>query len=263
MSLSVRVWLSAVALGMTADVHAAIDVQALHTLLVERVDERKWGTAIVVGISSPQGRQIVSYGTLSVEDRHKVDGATVFEIASLTKVLTALVLADTANRQRVKLDSPVSTCVPDGVEIPQHAGKQITFLDLATHTSGLPLRPTNLASQTALNKYAGYTVKQLYEGLATFELPRHPGTKFEYSNWAFGLLGHALGHCAGMSYEALLAERVTRPLGMDATMFAPSKALSSRLAAPYDAKLRAVPNESLGALGASGGLYSTVDDLLK
>jgi CubicO group peptidase (beta-lactamase class C family) len=205
----------------------------------------------------------LSYGTLSVDDRRKVDGGTVFEIASLTKVLTALVLADMANRGRVKLDSPVSTCLPDGVQIPQHAGKQITFLDLATHTSGLPLRPTNLASQTALNKYAGYTVQQLYEGLATFELPREPGTKFEYSNWAFALLGHALGHCAGTSYEALLAERVTRPLGMDATVFAPSKALSSRLAAPYDAKLRRVPNESLGALGASGGLYSTVDDLLK
>ena len=178
-------------------------------------------------------------------------------------MLTALVLADTANRGRVTLDSPVSTCLPDGVKIPQHAGKQITFLDLVTHTSGLPLRPTNLASQTALNKYAGYTVKQLYEGLATFELSRDPGTKFEYSNWGFGLLGHALGHCAGMSYEALLAERVTGPLGMDATMFVPSKAFRSRLAAPYDAKLRPVPNESLGALGASGGLYSTVDDLLK
>jgi len=264
-ALSVPIWLTAVALGITAatNAHAAVDEKALHSLLVERVDERKWGTAIVVGISSPQGRQIVSYGTLSVDDRRKVDGGTVFEIASLTKVLTALVLADMANRGRVKLDSPVSTCLPDGVRIPQHAGKQITFLDLATHTSGLPLRPTNLASQTALNKYAGYTVQQLYEGLATFELPREPGTKFEYSNWAFALLGHALGHCAGTSYEALLAERVTRPLGMDATVFAPSKALSSRLAAPYDAKLRRVPNESLGALGASGGLYSTVDDLLK
>ena len=265
MALSIPIWLTAVALGMTAatNVHAAVDEQALHTLLVERVDERKWGTAIVVGVSSPQGRRIVSYGTLSVEDRSKADGSTVFEIASLTKVLTALVLADMANRGSLKLDSAVSTCVPDGVKIPQHAGKQITFLDLVTHTSGLPLRPTNLASQTALNKYAGYTVKQLYEGLATFELPRDPGTQFEYSNWGFGLLGHALGHCAGMSYEALFAERVTRPLGMHATMSVPSKALRSKLAAPYDAKLRPVPNEGLGALGASGGLYSTVDDLLK
>ena len=136
---------------------------------------------------------------------------------------------------------------------PAHGGKQITFVDLATHTSGLPLRPTNLASQTALNKYAGYTVEQLYQGLATFELPRDPGTEFEYSNWGFGLLANALAHCAGKSYEALLAERVTGPLGMRDTTFAPTGAARSRLAAAYDAKLQPVPNEGLGALDGAGG----------
>lgn len=264
MALTVPIWRIAVALGMTAatNVHAAVDEQALRTLLVERVDERKWGTAIVVGISSQQGRRIVSYGTLSVEDRRKVDGSTVFEIASLTKVLTALVLADTATRGRVKLDSPVSTCLPDGAKVPQYAGKQITFLDLATHSSGLPLRPANLASQTGHNKYAGYTVEQLYQGLATFELPRDPGSAFEYSNWGFALLGHALGHCAGKSFETLLAERVTGPLGMHDTVYVPSSTLRSRLASAYDAKLQPMLNQDLGALYASGGLYSTVDDML-
>lgn len=242
---------------------AAVDEKELHALLVERVDVRKWGTAIVVGISSPQGRRVVSYGTLSVENGRKVDGATVFEIASLTKVLTALVLADMARQQQVKPDAPVSSCLPKGAKVPEHGGRQITFVDLATHSSGLPLRPTNLASQTALNKYAGYTEEQLYQGLATFELPRDPGTAFEYSNWGFGLLGNALADCAGKSYEALLAERVTVPLGMRDTMFVPSNVLRSRLASAYDSKLRPVPNESTGALNAAGGLYSTVDDLLK
>lgn len=242
---------------------AAVDEKELHALLVERVDVRQWGTAIVVGISSPRGRRVVSYGTLSVENGRKVDGATIFEIASLTKVLTALVLADMARQQQVKPDAPVSSCLPKGVKVPEHGGRQITFVDLATHSSGLPLRPTNLASQTALNKYAGYTVEQLYQGLATFELPRDPGTAFEYSNWGFGLLGNALADCAGKSYEALLAERVTVPLGMRDTMFVPSNVLRSRLASAYDSKLRPVPNESTGALNAAGGLYSTVDDLLK
>src|SRR5690349_21313294 len=91
-----------------------VDGKALQAVLVERVDVRKWGTGIVVGISSPQGRRIVSYGTLSVQDRRKVDGETVFEIASLTKVFTALVLADMAARKQVTLDAPVSTCLPAG-----------------------------------------------------------------------------------------------------------------------------------------------------
>jgi serine-type D-Ala-D-Ala carboxypeptidase/endopeptidase len=258
--LSAIVLLVAVAASVVAK---PVDEQALHALLVERVDVRKWGTAIVVGISSPQGRQLVSYGTLSVQDRRQVDGATVFEIASLTKVLTALVLADMAARKQVTLDAPVSTCLPSGVTVPEHGDRQMTFLDLATHTSGLPLRPNNLASQTAPNKYAGYTVEQLYQGLGVFKLTRDPGAQFEYSNWGFGLLGNALAHCAGKSYAGLLAERITGPLGMRDTMFVPSSALRSRLAAPYDGKLQPVPNETTGALDAAGGLLSTVDDLLK
>jgi len=241
---------------------AVVDEQEIHAQLVERIDVRKWGTAIVVGVSSPQGRRVVSYGTLSLKDGRKVDGTTLFEIASLTKVFTALVLADMAKQGKVQPEAPVSTCMPAGVKLPQHGGRQITFVDLATHSSGLPLRPQNLASQTALNKYAGYTLEQLYQGLATFELPRDPGTAFEYSNWGFALLGQALAHCAGKSYEALLAQRVTGPLGMRDTTFAPTAAARSRLASPYDEKLQPMPYEELGALGAAGGLYSNVDDML-
>jgi serine-type D-Ala-D-Ala carboxypeptidase/endopeptidase len=255
--------LALLALLSTTAQAAAVDEQKLQRLLVERIDVQKWGTGIVVGISSPQGQRIVAYGTLAVNDGRKVDGSTVFEIASLTKVLTSLLLAEMAGRQEVKLDAAVSTCLPANAKLPEHGGKQITFVDLATHTSGLPLRPTNLASQEGLNKYAGYTVEQLHKGLATFQLPRAPGLAFEYSNWGYGLLGNALAHCAGKSYEALLAERVTGPLGMTDTTFTPTAAQSSRLAAGYDRKLQPMPNQDLGALKGSGGLYSSVGDLLK
>src|SRR6185503_1641323 len=166
---------------------AVVDEKEIHAQLVERIDVRKWGTAIVVGVSTPQGRRVGAYGTLSLKDPRKVDGTTLFEIASLTKVFTALLLADMAKQGRVQPEAPVSTCMPAGVKLPQHGGRQITFVDLATHSSGLPLRPQNLASQTALNKYAGYTVEQLYQGLGAYKLPRDPGTEFEYSNWGFGL----------------------------------------------------------------------------
>jgi CubicO group peptidase (beta-lactamase class C family) len=259
----VSICLAGILLASAAAHAAAVDERELRAQLVERIDMRKWGTAIVVGVSSPAGRQVVSYGTLALNDSRKADGATVFEIASLTKVLTALVLADMAQQGQVKPDSPVSTCLPDGTKIPQHGGRQITFVDLATHSSGLPLRPTNLASQTAPNKYAGYTIEQLYQGLASFQLARDPGSAFEYSNWGFGLLGNALGHCAGKSYESLLAQRVTGPLGMHDTSFGPTGETRSRLAAAYDAKLQSVSNEGLGALNGSGGLYSTVNDMLR
>jgi D-alanyl-D-alanine-carboxypeptidase/D-alanyl-D-alanine-endopeptidase len=262
MARLVSICMAGVLLGSAASHAATVDERELQAQLVERVDVRKWGTAIVVGISSPGGRQVVSYGTLALNDSRKADGATLFEIASLTKVFTALLLADMAQQGRVQPQSAVSTCLPAGVKVPEHDGKQITFVDLATHSSGLPLRPANLASQTAPNKYAGYTVQQLYQGLAVFQLTRDPGSAFEYSNWGFGLLGNALAHCAGKSYEPLLAERVTGPLRMRDTTFGPTAETRLRLAAPYNAKLQAMPNEGLGALNGSGGLYSTVNDML-
>ena len=242
---------------------APIDEQALRKILVERVDTLKWATGVVVGISSPEGQRVVSYGTLGLKDKRHVDGGTVFEIASLTKVFTALLLADMAQKGGLNMNAPVSTCLPGTVKIPERSGRQITFVDLATHSSGLPLRPMNLASQEALNKYAGYTVEQLYQGLSTFTLTRDAGSAFEYSNWGFGLLANALAHCAGHSYENVLRDHITGPLAMNDTALEPSPGMRARLASGYDAKLNAVSNEDLGALGGAGGLYSTVNDLLR
>jgi CubicO group peptidase (beta-lactamase class C family) len=232
-------------------------------MLVERVDAQKWATGVVVGVLSPQGRHVVAYGTMGLNDKRVVNGDTVFEIASLTKIFTALLLADMAREGKVNVNAPVSTCLPATVKVPRHNDRQITFVDLATHTSGLPLRPTNLASQLALNKYAGYTQEQLYRGLADFTLTRDAGAKFEYSNWGFGLLANALAYCAGQSYETLLHDRVTQPLGMEDTQLDPTPSMRTRLASGYDGNLKPVPNEGRGALDGAGSLYSTVNDLLK
>jgi CubicO group peptidase (beta-lactamase class C family) len=240
-----------------------VEEQELRKILVERVDGRKWGTAIVIGVSTPRGRRIVPYGTLSTTNRRAVDGETVFEIASLTKIFTALLLADMASKHEVKLDAPVASCLPATVKVPQHGGKQITFADLATHTSGLPLRPGNLASQMALDKYAGYTLEQLYQGLSAFTLTRDPGSEFEYSNWGFGVLGNALAYCAGKNFNTLLHERVLDPLDMRDTRFEISTGMRARLAAGYDTHRKPMPNEGNGALDPAGMLHSTVADLLK
>jgi CubicO group peptidase (beta-lactamase class C family) len=237
--------------------------QALRNILVERVETQKWATGIVVASSAPDGRHIVSYGTIAADDKRWVNADTVFEIASLTKIFTALLLADMAHKGEVTPAAAVSTCLPAQVKLPQHDDKQITFIDLATHTSGLPLRPTNLASQSALDKYAGYTVEQLYQGLAAYSLTRDAGSQFEYSNWGYALLANALAHCARQSYEDVIAARITQPLGMNDTRLEPSASMRTRLAAGHDEHLQRVPNEGRGALDGAGGLFSTANDLLK
>ena len=90
-----------------------------------------------------KGRRIVSYGSLEKGDKRVLDGDTLYEIGSITKVFTSLLLADMAQRGEVKLDDPIAKYVPTTAKIPQREGRQITLVDLATHTSGLPRMPAN------------------------------------------------------------------------------------------------------------------------
>src|SRR5690606_33087648 len=99
------------------------------------------GQGIVVGVLEPQGRRIVAGGP---EGDEPFDGDTLFEIGSISKVFTALLLADMANKGEVSLDDPAAKYLPAGATMPERGGKQITLADLSTHMSGLPRLPDNM-----------------------------------------------------------------------------------------------------------------------
>lgn len=243
---------------------ATIDDGEIARLLRFRIDRQHRATSAVVGVLRPSGRSIVAYRSKRAPHAVEPGGDTVFEIASLTKVFTALLLADAVTRGEVRLDDPLSAFVPTGVEVPGFSGQAITLADLATHTSGLPLRPNNLhAAPDAPDKYAGYTLEQLYAGLPEYRLGRTPGSQFEYSNLAFALLGHALARQAGEPFADLLRRRITAPLGLSDTRFDDDPAAAGRRAQGHDLDLKPIGPTSNGALGPAGGLRSTADDLLQ
>ena len=130
------------------------------------------------------GARVVSYGQIGEGDQRPLDGDTAFEIGSMTKVFTALVLADMVRRGEVALDNPIAKYLPAGARIPERNGQPITLLDVATHTSGLPLMPDGLSSLNELVTLK-YSDAQLYEFLAQYELPRQNGHEV-------GLLEHRL-----------------------------------------------------------------------
>ncbi len=104
-------------------------------ILIERIDRQQQGVGMVIGTFGPAGRSIVSHGRFGTFHTRRVDGDTVFEIGSITKVFTALLLADMARRGEVSLYDPVAKYLPGSVRVPARAGRQITLTDLATHTS--------------------------------------------------------------------------------------------------------------------------------
>jgi CubicO group peptidase (beta-lactamase class C family) len=234
----------------------------IRNILVERIDRFQQSRGIVVGLIEPEGRRIIAYGSLGSGDSRALDGDTVFEIGSITKVFTSLLLADMAERKEVELTDPVANYLPEEVSVPRRRQAQITLMDLATHTSGLPRMPSNVAAKDPFNPYADYSVRQLYEFLSRYELRRDIGTAFEYSNTGAALLGQALSRRAGLDYARLVEQRIVRPLRMDSTRVERTPELKQRLAAGHAYGLEPTPNWDLGALAAAGALHSTANDLL-
>jgi serine-type D-Ala-D-Ala carboxypeptidase/endopeptidase len=231
-------------------------------LIQFRLEKQRAGTGIVIGILRPLGKTIVAAGATRLDAGAKVAGDTIYEVASLTKVFTSLLLAEAVARGEVRLDDPLQNYVPHGVMVPQYDGRAITLTDLATHTSGLPLRPNNLqAAPDAINKYSSYTLEQLYAGLPDYRLTRAPGSQFEYSNVGMSLLGHSLALRAQTTYDKLLQDRVTGPLTMPDTHFGDDPAAQARRSQGHDIDLKPIIPTDFGALNPGGGLRSTADDL--
>ena len=234
----------------------------IRKLLVQRIDEYHQSVGIVAGIVEPAGRRIIAYGALDKGDPRPLDGDTVFEIGSVTKVFTALALADMARRGEVGLSDPVAKYLPAEVKVPRRGDRQITLEDLAVQTSGLPRMPSNFKPKDPANPYADYTANLLYQFLSGYELPRDIGSQYEYSNLGFGLLGHALARRAGMDYEALVQARICRPLALSNTRIALSPEMKARLAVGHNEKLERVPGFDFQALAGAGALRSTTNDML-
>lgn len=241
---------------------AILSDREIAEILSARVGEHGQAMGVVVDIVEPSGRRIVAHGRFSKDDPRLVDGDTLFEIGSITKVFTTLLLADMANKGELRLDDPVQKFMPAGVTVPTRNGKSITLADLASHMSSLPRLPDNMAPADNADPYADYTVEQLHEFLSSHQLAHDIGTHHEYSNVGFGLLGHVLARRAGIGYDQLIQDRIATPLGMDSTAIALSPALSARLAHGHELGLEPTANWNLPTLAGAGALRSTVRDLI-
>jgi CubicO group peptidase (beta-lactamase class C family) len=245
----------------TAQLRSDVDIRRI---LTERLKGFEQRVSIVVGVIGPDGRRIVAHGATGMNGR-PVDGGTIYEIGSITKAFTSLLLADMVERGEVALEDPVAKYLPSGVKMPQRNGRQITLLDLSTHRSGLPRMPANFAPKDPLNPYIDYPVERLYEFLSSHELRRDVGAEYEYSNLGSGLLGLVLARRAGTDFETALRDRVFRPLGMSSTVISLTPALKARMTTPHSSAFHLAPTplwDFTPAFFGAGALRSSANDLL-
>ncbi len=217
-------------------------------------EKTKNSAQIAAGLVDATGRRLVFPSQNCRSD-------TVFEIGSVTKVFTALLLADAVARNEMGLDDPIDQYLPASVRAPSKDGQKITLLHLAQHTSGLSRLPANFAPRDPANPYRDYSLSQLYAFLSACRLSRVPGEQYEYSNVGAGLLGHVLARHQKNSYEELVVKRICQPLGMTETRVTLNQSMRSRLAAGHDAGGNQVSNWDIPTLAGAGALRSTPADM--
>jgi serine-type D-Ala-D-Ala carboxypeptidase/endopeptidase len=235
---------------------------ALETWL-QPVFDRGYVHGMSLGLVDETGSMVQGYGSLG-DGGAPPSGDTLFQVGSITKTFTGLWLATQLVDGELQASEPVQDLLQGVVEVPTFQGTAISLQDLATHTSGLPDAPTNLAPADPLNPWADYTPQDLYAFLSTYALPYAPGTQWVYSNTGEGLLGLALSHRAGGTYDDNIQKVVTAPLGLVDTTAVLSADQQQRFAPGYDGDLNPTePWTFTEAIAGAGELRSTVDDLLK
>lgn len=228
---------------------------------------------VSVGVINGDANAVFSYGKVHLDSNEVPDGNTIYEIGSITKVFTTLLLADAVANGYADFNDTIDKFLPADVNIPDFNGRGIRLIDLATHTSALPRIPNNINILAGLNNpYSDYSEKELYEFLSSYKLQREPGAQYEYSNLGGGLLGHILELSEGEKYEQLLVSNICEPLGMDDTRITLSEQQKKRLAKGYgrnplwpaDITIK-VPmgNWDFLVLAGCGALRSSVNDMMK
>ena len=153
----------------------------------------------------------------SEDTARDIDPDTAFEVGSISKTMTAVILAGLIEEGRLALNDPLSKILPTGTELPEFDDQPIRLRHLVTHSSGLPALPSRMQVSNPANPYASLTERQLLDSLADVELSRAPGSAFEYSNFAMMVLSYGLAHYTGKSFDELLTQYVTAPSGMART----------------------------------------------
>ena len=230
-------------------------------LVKARVAEHR-AVGVVLGLREADGsHRIVAHGDAG-PGALPLGPKSVFEIGSITKAFTGILLAEMAGRGELKLEDPVQLHAHAGVTIPRRGNQEMRLVDLSTHSSGLPRMPDNFELANPTNPYVDYSVDDLHRYLTGHTLTRDIGAETEYSNLGAGLLGHILAKVNGSDYETLVKARILQPLGMTMTGVTLTPEMRKNLALGHDESGEVVPNWDVPTFAGAGALRSNADDML-
>jgi len=231
-------------------------------VLGEQLIQDGWMTSLSIGLIHPGGIEYYNYGVLNKDTKMAPTKESIYEIGSVSKVFTCLLLAEKVQKEEIALDAPIQDWALQDWLLPFVDETYISAKHLCTHSSGLPRLPSNFTPSNFNNPYAEYTVDMLKGSLGTTKLAAKPGTKVEYSNLGLGLLGYALTQHTQKSYEVSLQETITGPMKMKHTTVDVVPANQNLVAQGYGMAGEAVSDWDMPTLIGMGEINSTTEDML-
>jgi CubicO group peptidase (beta-lactamase class C family) len=253
-------------------------LSGLRAALQKYVDDKKIAGAVTVIGRKGHLASVEVVGARDVENKKPMELDTVFRIASMSKISTAVAVMILEEDGKLSVDDPVEKLLPEfrgqkliksmsGDTITLAAPERpITIKDLMTHTSGMNCTlPPGFAD---LHSKRNRPLAEAIAGISQHPLITPPGKVWKYCGPAYDTLGRIVEVAAGKPFEAFLDERIFRPLGMKDTTFHPSAAQRARLALIYDNEKETIHRaerqdfspENVIYPAASGGLFSTALD---
>ncbi len=200
------------------------------------------------------------YGLANMEWNIPIEADTKFRLGSITKQFTSMLILQLVQEGKIKVDGKLTDYLPD---YRKDTGDRITIHQLLNHTSGIPSYTglPNFFQDVSRNPYS---VSDFVKKFTSGDLEFEPGTKWNYNNSGYFLLGAIIEHVTGKPYEQVLKERIFDPIGMKNTGYDHHDTILAKRAAGYERRPGGIVNAAYLDMSlpyAAGSLYSTVEDL--
>ncbi len=235
-----------------------VDLEALHAALKAEAEADQFSGVVLVA-QGGQASFIASYGMADRENAIPNTPDTRFNLGSINKDFTAVAVLQLWHQGKLNLDAPLITYLP---EFPAERGSRITVRHLLQHRSGLghywnhPQFTNHKADLRTMDNYLAF--------IKDMPLDFEPGSRQQYSNAGFELLGSIIERVSGQPYRTYVQEHIFEPAGMKGAGFFETVHLPEKTAIGYTGEDRMPNTDVLPPIGtAAGAAYATVEDLLE
>lgn len=206
-----------------------------------------------------------AYGYADKKKKIPATTKTCYQIGSLTKTFTGNLFAKYIQLNKVSLYDSLQRHFTTDIRFPADSnGKNFTFYNLLTHTSGVPRYPANLQREDG-EPILSFSKQKLGEAITTMQLSHKVGSRWDYSNFGYGIVGTALENITGQSLDSLFMQQIFRPLHMTNSSLSLNSLINPYLAIPYRDDNPDIPTQpwNMDAMKAAGNIFSNIEDLSK